>query len=54
MGVDKLFQAFSAKVEELLPVLLLLLFLQLVLALCDLEFALPLQGNQTYSEIGSA
>lgn len=47
-------QTLRAKIEQLLAVFLFLLFRKAVLGLCDLEFAVALEGDETDAEVGSA
>lgn len=46
-------EAFTTKIKQLLSIVLFLLLSKTVLRLCDLEFALALQGHQANAQIGT-
>ena len=51
VGIDESFQAFSAEVEELLALILLLFLGEAILGLRDLELALALERNETDTQV---
>jgi hypothetical protein len=52
--IDKGLDAVCAKIEELLAIVVLLLFAQPVFGLRDLEFSTSVQSHETHTEVGSA
>lgn len=51
VGIDEDFDAICTKIEELLAIIVLLLFGQSVLGLCDLKLSTPVQSHETHAEI---